>query len=98
MHGDFQWPFGTKRDGGHEGMEWEIVTSSPKSVGAGHWKEWIEGGLFGVTVGFGNAKFQRVGKCDFATAEQAFEFGQTIPLDEDANNPVGIDLDVSIVK
>ena len=102
MHGDFQWPLGTK-DGGHDGMEWEIVTSSPKSMGAGHWKEWIEDGRFGVTVGFGNTRLQGVGKCDFTSAEQAFEYGQTIPLREDANgklqnNPMGIDLDVSNVK
>ena len=59
MHGDYA------RDVGHDGMEWEIVTNSPKNEGAGHWKEWRENGAFGRTIGFGNAKYSRVGKCRF---------------------------------
>ncbi len=57
MHGDF-W-----QNAGHDGMEWEIVTSSPKNIGAGHWSEWLENSTYGITAGFGNAKLQRVGKC-----------------------------------
>jgi len=59
MHGDYA------RNVGHDGMEWEIVTNSPKNEGAGHWKEWRENAGFGRTIGFGNAKFSRVGKCKF---------------------------------
>lgn len=57
MHGDYA------KDVGHDGMEWEIVTSSYKNEGAGHWKEWRENGSYGNTIGFGNAKFTRVGSC-----------------------------------
>ncbi len=57
MHGDYA------RNQGHDGMEWEIVTNSPRNEGAGHWKEWRENIGFGRTIGFGNAKFVRVGKC-----------------------------------
>ncbi|MCU7935132.1 MAG: hypothetical protein KZQ99_09655 [Candidatus Thiodiazotropha sp. (ex Dulcina madagascariensis)] len=57
MHGDYA------ADVGHDGMEWEIVTNSYKNEGAGHWKEWRENGGFGMTIGFGNAKFTRVGNC-----------------------------------
>ncbi len=59
MHGD--WGGNT----GHDGMEWEIVTNSPRNEGAGHWKEWRENLGFGSTVGFANAKFSRVGKCRY---------------------------------
>ncbi len=57
MHGDYA------ANVGHDGMEWEIVTSSYKNEGAGHWKEWREDPGYGRTIGFGNAKFTRVGYC-----------------------------------
>jgi len=63
MHGDFRWPYGQTRDGGHDGMQWEIVTVSKNNLGAGHWHEWIENGGFGLNVGFGNTKLERVGSC-----------------------------------
>lgn len=63
MHGDFRWPFGQTKDGGHDGMQWEIVTMNKATEGAGHWHEWIENGGFGLNVGFGNTKFVRVGSC-----------------------------------
>jgi hypothetical protein len=80
MHGDFQWPFGVK-DGGHDGMEWQLVTMSPGGqigsvpkgeVGTGHWKEWIENGGLGINVGWGNTLLRRVGQCPFATFAEAF--------------------------
>jgi len=94
MHGDFQWPSG-KRDGGHDGMEWEIVTMSKKNEGAGHWKEWVEDGRYGRTIGFGNAKFQRVGSCRNTSVDSALEHGQTLQLKAGAdgelqNNPMGV--------
>ncbi|MEJ2691663.1 MAG: hypothetical protein P8166_01110 [Candidatus Thiodiazotropha sp.] len=103
MHGDFQWPFREVRDGGHDSMEWEIVTMSPKNEGAGHWQEWIEDGRFGRTVGFGNAKLVRVGKCKYATAEEALEAGQQLDIPTDDTgipmyNPMGISPDIIIGK
>ncbi|MBI3897263.1 MAG: hypothetical protein HY308_03085 [Gammaproteobacteria bacterium] len=96
MFGDFQWPLG-KPDVGHDGMEWEVVTRSPANDGAGHWKEWIEDGRYGITVGFGNAKFTRVGRCLHTTADQALEYGKTLQLRVGADgklqtNPMGVDV------
>jgi hypothetical protein len=62
MHGDFQYPWG-RANGGHDGMEWQIHSLRE---GAGHWKEWVENSSVGTTIGFGNAKFVRTGKCDKA--------------------------------
>jgi len=67
MHGDYA------GDVGHDGMEWEIVTVSPKNMGAGHWKEWREDGQFGNTIGFANARLQRVGRCEYDDHNQAWE-------------------------
>lgn len=87
MHGDFQWPFGT-RDGGHDGMEWQLVTVSPKDVGTGHWKEWVEDGKLGITIGFGNTRLERVGKCAAVTHSMALESGAK--LKAATPNPMGI--------
>lgn len=100
MHGDFQWPFGNK-DGGHDGMEWEIVTTSPRNLGTGHWKEWVENGRYGITIGFGNARFQRVGRCRFTAFEEALEFGRSLELRENADgskqtNPMGVNEEKAI--
>ncbi len=98
MHGDFQWPFGT-RNGGHDGMEWEITTVGSRNEGFGHWKEWVETSRFGTTIGFGNAKFRRVGKCRrpgfTSTFALALDASQRIERKEDKNgelevNPMGI--------
>ena len=110
MHGDFQWPFGNK-DGGHDGMEWQLVTMSPfgqigviprGEVGTGHWKEWIEDGRLGITVGWGNTLLRRVGNCPFQTfaeamgssAQQKLALGRAQKLagdaDSGADNPMGI--------
>ena len=59
MHGDYA------QDVGHDGMDWDIVTAR---AGSGHWKEWRENGGFGITIGFGNAQFRRVGRCVSPTA------------------------------
>lgn len=50
---------------GHDGMEWQLVTADKNAEGFGHWKEWRENGAFGQVIGFGNAKFRRVGSCTF---------------------------------
>ena len=78
MYGDF------RDDKGHDSMTWEVVTNSPKNTGAGHWHEWLENGNFGVTVGFGNALLQRVGRCDIEKPEEALKAYQNIdyPRDE----------------
>jgi hypothetical protein len=94
MHGDFQWPYGVTKDGGHDGMEWEITTESRVNGGTGHWKEWVEDGTFGSSIGFANAKLKRVGKCKYDTAEEALKAGQELELtkDEQGNtiyNPLG---------
>jgi len=104
MHGDFQWPYGNI-DGGHDGMEWELVTRSYVDEGAGHWKEWVEDGLFGITIGFGNTKLVRVGGCvvpanpDFnvidPNANQALEMYRHIEVPRGENgevvSPVGLE-------
>ena len=63
MHGDYA------KDVGHDGMQWDIVTVSPRNEGAGHWWEWREDGKLGRTIGFANAKLQRVGKCNMTFEE-----------------------------
>lgn len=98
MYGDFQWPYATTKDGGHDGMQLEIVTTSRSNIGAGHWKEWIENGAYGITVGFANAMIRRVGKCRYSTADEAFKAGLelSLPRDEQGNylyNPFGISSD-----
>jgi hypothetical protein len=110
MHGDFQWPFGN-RDGGHDGMEWQLVTTSPGGeagavprgeIGTGHWKEWVEDGRLGITIGFGNTLFRRVGRCPYLTFAEAYSHSvqqallnaQSLALaaDDDSgdDNPMGI--------
>lgn len=106
MHGDFQWPFGNI-DGGHDGMEWEIVTRSRNNEGAGHWKEWVENGRLGITIGFGNAKLVRTGFCAIIAGtdpksvdpnvEMALEKYRNIAPGQDdkgnmLTNPMGINL------
>lgn len=98
MHGDFQWPYGVTRDGGHDSMEWEITTMSRRNGGTGHWREWLEDGVFGVTVAFGNAKLERVGKCKYKTAEEALNAYSQLELPKDKQgqylkNPLGISPD-----
>ncbi|HEU5134742.1 MAG TPA: hypothetical protein VFU13_06320 [Steroidobacteraceae bacterium] len=94
MHGDFQFPPG-KPDVGHDGMQWEIVTATPRNLGAGHWHEWIEDGRAGLTIEFGNATFNRVGQCQFATADEALDANREIPRPRDdsgkeLDSPMGV--------
>jgi hypothetical protein len=48
-------------------------------MGAGHWWEWRENGGFGNTIGFGNARLERVGACHVPFEETAY---LKLPLDE----------------
>jgi hypothetical protein len=58
MHGDYA------SDVGHDGMVIELgFGTSPRDVGAGQWTEWREYGANGMTIGFANARLQRVGRC-----------------------------------
>ncbi|WP_317931117.1 hypothetical protein [Halioxenophilus sp. WMMB6] len=89
MHGDYA------EDIGHDGMQWQVVSASRENIGAGHWHEWREDGKFGDTIGFANALFKRVGKCEFSTADEALEAYRAIdyPTDEKGNRltlPLGI--------
>ena len=57
LHGDYA------GDVGHDSVMFNVVTSTPKNVGAGHWVEWREDGKSGRTIGFANALLTRVGRC-----------------------------------
>jgi hypothetical protein len=57
MHGDYA------GDVGHDSMMWNVVSATPRNVGAGHWVEWREDGKFGRTIGFANALLTRAGTC-----------------------------------
>jgi hypothetical protein len=102
MHGDFQWPFG-KKDGGHDGIEWQLVTASPAGeagvqpkgeIGTGHWKEWVEDGRLGINIGWGNTFLRRVGSCPFIRSAEAITAGEQLkvdlPLDQGGDNPANI--------
>ncbi|MDE1465540.1 hypothetical protein [Spartinivicinus poritis] len=96
MHGDFQWPYGNP-DGGHDGMEWSLVAQPNDNIGikavdigAGHWKEWVENGHFGRTIGFGNTLLRRVGKCNVDSAKDALEKYRHLPRRDDIESPMGI--------
>ena len=73
LHGDYA------DDVGHDSVMWNVVTSTPRNVGAGHWVEWREDGKLGRTIGFANALLQRVGRCEIS-ADQA----RQLPLPVDA--------------
>jgi hypothetical protein len=72
MHGDYA------GDVGHDGIVWDVVTSSPKNIGTGHWFEWREDAKFGRTIGFANALLTRVGSCRITLDE-----GRLLPLPVD---------------
>ena len=67
MHGDYA------ADVGHDGISFEIDTSSRANEGSGHWVEWRENGAYGNTITFANAKLRRVGKCQSITHDQALK-------------------------
>ena len=59
MHGDYG------QNVGHDGMFIDLFAgTSPRDEGAGQWTEWRETpGFYGTTIGFGNTRLRRVGKC-----------------------------------
>jgi len=84
MHGDYA------NDVGHDSVMFNVVTSTPRNIGAGHWVEWREDGKLGRTIGFANALLNRVGRCQI-TADEA----KLLPLPVDAygkqiDSPFGI--------
>lgn len=49
---------------GSDGMIIDLFGgTSPRDEGAGHWTEWWNSGANGTTVGFGNTRLRRVGRC-----------------------------------
>jgi hypothetical protein len=49
---------------GSDGMVIDLFAgTSPKDEGAGQWTEWFNTGPYGTTVGFGNTRLRRVGRC-----------------------------------
>ena len=64
LHGDYA------SDVGHDAVVFNVVSSTPRNVGAGKWVEWREDSTFGRTIGFANALLNRVGRCQI-TLEQA---------------------------
>jgi hypothetical protein len=57
---------------------WNVVSATPRNLGAGHWVEWREDGKFGRTIGFANAVLTRVGRC-----QVTFEEAPYLPLPVD---------------
>jgi hypothetical protein len=50
--------------GGSDGMVIDLFGgTSPRDEGAGQWTEWFNTGPYGSTVGFGNTRLLRVGRC-----------------------------------
>lgn len=98
MHGDYA------KDVGHDGMQWEVTTVSPKNEGYGHWKEWREDGKLGLTIGFANAKLTRVGKCQTATHLEAIDVGSRLELRLNDNKELAVvpsglsDRDIAILE
>lgn len=84
MHGDYA------NNVGHDGMQFEITTSSPKNEGYGHWHEWREDAKYGLTIGFTNAKLVRVGKCQALTVAEAIDIGTRIELRLNANKELAV--------
>lgn len=97
MHGDYA------ADVGHDGIMFEIDTSSRNNQGGGHWTEWRENGAYGNTIVFGNAKLNRVGRCNTLTPAAILKlqvaprvlkngFPATNPLDLDQLPIPGLEL------
>jgi len=63
LHGDYA------GDVGHDSVMFNVVTATPRNIGAGHWVEWREDGKFGRTIGFANALLTRVGRCQITLDE-----------------------------
>jgi hypothetical protein len=84
MHGDYA------NNVGHDGMQFEITTSSSKNESYGHWHEWREDPKYGLTIGFANAKLVRVGKCTALTVAEAIDLGTRIELRLNANKELAV--------
>jgi len=64
--------------GGSDGMVIDLFGgTSPRDEGAGQWTEWFNIGAFGSTVGFGNTRLLRVGKCQLPKNDHASQMGQS---------------------
>ncbi|MEK7323511.1 MAG: hypothetical protein AABZ84_10585 [Pseudomonadota bacterium] len=88
MHGDYA------MDVGHDGIMFEIETSSRNNQGGGHWTEWRENGAYGKTIVFANAKLSRVGKCTSFTPTDALKLQiapRVIRTGLPAVNPLDLD-------
>ncbi|MBU2711234.1 hypothetical protein [Zooshikella harenae] len=79
MHGDFQWYYNIPY-AGHDALQWQIVTGK-RTIGSGHWQEWLTDEKFGRTFGWGNALWRRVGKCEIDNADEALEKYRDLPRD-----------------
>ena len=62
---------------GSDGMFIDLFAgTSPRDEGAGQWTEWWNSGPFGNTVGFGNTRLRRVGKCQLPHNNHVSEMSQ----------------------
>jgi hypothetical protein len=83
MHGDYA------EDVGHDSVMFNVVTSTPRNIGAGHWVEWREDGKLGRTIGFLNALLTRVGRCQI-TADEARDLPYPVDVyGKPLESPVG---------
>lgn len=71
MHGDYA------NNVGHDGMVIDLFAgTSPRDEGAGQWTEWRETGTFGTTIGFGNTRLRRVGRCQLPSGTDLSRMSQ----------------------
>jgi len=72
MHGDYA------NNVGHDGMVIDLFAgTSPRDEGAGQWTEWRETpGFFGTTIGFGNNRLRRVGRCQLPAGTDISKMSQ----------------------
>lgn len=62
---------------GSDGMVIDLFGgTSPRDEGAGQWTEWWNTGQFGTTVGFGNTRLRRVGRCQLPRNHHISQVGQ----------------------
>lgn len=62
---------------GSDGMVIDLFGgTSPRDEGAGQWTEWWNTGQFGTTVGFGNTRLRRVGRCPLPRNHHISQMGQ----------------------
>ena len=56
---------------------------SRQDEGFGHWHEWREDSKYGQTIGFGNTKLKRVGKCHWETLDEALAASKQLDFQAD---------------